>query len=166
MGVGKSTTARLLVHRLGWPLRDSDIDIDRLFGVTGAVIAAQHGVHELHRVEAAVLLGALASDTPAVITAASSVIEDPRCREAMSRRADVVALEAPDDLLDARRTAGDHRRAVDAGAFRALVARRRPLYAAAADLRLDATRSPSALADAIIHAFVPGSSGPAVPGAC
>jgi shikimate kinase len=166
MGVGKSTTAHLLVERLGRPLRDSDIDIARLFGVTGAVIAARHGVEELHRIEAAVLLGALAADTPSVITAASSVIEDPRCLEAMGRCADVVVLEAPDELLEERRTAGDHRRAIDPGAFRALVDRRRPLYAAAADLRLDATRSPSALADAIIHAFVPGSSGPAVPGAC
>jgi shikimate kinase len=163
MGVGKSTTAHLLVERLGWPLRDSDVDIARLFGVTGADIARRHGVEELHRVEAAVLLGALASETPAVITAASSVIDDPRCREAMGRCADVVVLDATDELLESRRSAGDHRRAIDADAFRALVARRRPLYDRAADLCLEATGSPSALVDAIIDAFATGVSGSAGP---
>lgn len=163
MGVGKSTTAHLLVERIGRPLRDSDLDIERLFGATGATIAREYGVEELHRIEAAVLLGALASETPTVITAASSVVDDPRCREAMGRCADVVVLDAPDALLEQRRAAGDHRRVVDADAFRSLVARRRPLYDAAADLRVDATRSPAAIADAIIDALgtaTPGSAGP------
>jgi shikimate kinase len=158
MRVGKSTTAHLLVERLGWPLRDSDIDIDRLFGESGAAIAARHGVQELHRIEAAILLGALASETPTVIAAASSVIDDPRCREAMQRCADVVVLDAPDEVLESRRTAGDHRRVVDADAHRGLVARRRALYSVAADLRLDSTRHPSTLVDAIVGAFGPGLS--------
>lgn len=165
MGVGKSTTAHLLAERLGWPMRDSDVDIERLFGVTGAAIATEHDVDELHRIEAAVLLGALASETPTVITAASSVIEDPRCREAMGRRSRVVVLDASDELLEQRRAAGDHRRGVDADAFRALVARRRPLYADAADLCLDASRSPSVLVDTILDVFETGTPGSAGPGA-
>lgn len=161
MGVGKSTTAEMLVERTGRPLRDSDVDIGRLFGVSGATIVARLGVDELHRIEAAVLLGALAAETPTVITAASSVIDDPRCREAMDRCADVVALDAPDALLESRRASGDHRRALDAEAFRSLVLRRRPLFAAAADLRLDATLPPPVLVDEIVRRF--GLAGAGIP---
>ncbi|MDH3756118.1 MAG: shikimate kinase, partial [Acidimicrobiia bacterium] len=35
MGVGKSTTAAALAAELGWPVRDSDADIDTLVGVSG-----------------------------------------------------------------------------------------------------------------------------------
>ena len=51
MGVGKSTVADAVAAALGRRHRDSDDDLHRLFTQTGAQLAADHGVEELHRLE-------------------------------------------------------------------------------------------------------------------
>jgi len=117
-------------------------------------VAEHHGVGQLHVLEAAVLLGALASEDPSVIAAACSVIDNRWCRDAMARRADVVVLDAPTEVIAARRHTGSHRRDIDSAAYAALIARRAPLLAAAADVRLDATETPQALAATIAETFV------------
>jgi shikimate kinase len=138
MGVGKSTVATAVSRALGRAVRDSDVDIETLFGRTGRAIAADEGVDELHRLESAVLLGALASDQPLVISAAAWVVEDVRCREALARRARVVVLKAPTDEVLRRIAAGDHRRAMDRRELEALAVRRRPLFDLVADTTVDA----------------------------
>ncbi|MEM9565426.1 MAG: shikimate kinase [Actinomycetota bacterium] len=140
MGVGKSTLAHLVGDALGRPVRDSDRDIERLFGRTGGDIAAADGVDALHDLEAAVLLGALADSAPMVIGAAGWVVEDRRCREALGRRATVVVLDLATDALVERLRAADenHRRTIDRDEVEALAVRRRPAYQEVADLWLDA----------------------------
>lgn len=150
MGVGKSTTAEAVGARLQRPVHDSDRDIERLLGMTGAQVVAELGVDELHRLEEAVLLGALARDEPAVICAAGWVVEDELCRRALRARATVVVLRAPVDELIRRAATEDHRRPLAAAEVEALAARRAPLYEAVADLHLDAMEPTERLADAIL----------------
>lgn len=150
MGVGKSTTARVLAESLQLPHRDSDDDLQRLFAVPGAELARSHGVDELHRLEAAVLLGALAADTPTVVSAAASVVEDPRCRDALARRATVIVLDAPLDVVSARIATGRHRRPMDRTELGRLAAQRAPLFAAVADIAVDATRDPAVIVAGIV----------------
>ncbi len=143
MGAGKTTLAHGLGQALGRPVRDSDGDIEALFGVTGRAIAATDGVDALHRLEEAVLLGALAESTPTIIAAAAWVVEDEWCRRALARRAWVVVLDADVDRLLDRFAPDDHRRAMERTELAALADRRRPLFETVADLILDGGTEPA-----------------------
>ncbi|MEM7271845.1 MAG: shikimate kinase [Actinomycetota bacterium] len=151
MGVGKSTVASLVGARLGRLVRDSDTDLQLLFGSTGATLAARHGVDELHRLESAVLLGSLAVDSPIVIGAAASVVEDGRCLDALSRLAETIVLTAPVEVLLARLPAGSHRRPVTAETLGRLAERRHPLYDSVATAIVDGNDRPSVVADRVIE---------------
>ncbi|MGI9595332.1 MAG: shikimate kinase [Acidimicrobiales bacterium] len=142
MGVGKSTVAEALAERLGRPVADSDRDIERLTGVTGRTYAEASGVPALHRLEAAVLLGALARPEPTVVSAAASTVEDPQVRQLLGRRATVVRLVADIELTIDRQRAGGHRRPMDPEELIDLAARREPMFSAVEDLRVDANRRP------------------------
>ena len=150
MGVGKSTTGKALAHELGWRYVDSDTDIERLMGCSGAEYAKRHGVPELHQLEAAVLLGALAAEEPAVITAAASTVEHPLAQGALPRRAVVVRLVLSRSETIARQAEGAHRRPMSRTELELLSDRREPFFEQLEDLRLDAARSTDQLVDAII----------------
>jgi len=154
MGVGKSTTARAVAHSRSLSCFDSDIDIETTLAMTGEQLAAAHGIDELHRVESAMLLGRLASTTPAVISAAAWVVEDERCRQALSHRATVVVLHADVDEIMRRAATGDHRRPMERAELTALVERRAPLFAAVSDLDVDAMLSTQELVD-LVNAKLP-----------
>ncbi|MFT5531314.1 MAG: shikimate kinase [Candidatus Poriferisodalaceae bacterium] len=149
MASGKSSVGRTVAERLHMKWRDSDTDIERLLGRTGADIADSEGVDALHQLESAALLGALADDTPAVIAGAGWVVEDPFCRGAMARRSMVFVLRAPVEILLERASAGAHRRDIDAAEYSMLAERRAPMFADAADLTLDAMLPFDANADII-----------------
>ncbi len=152
MGIGKTTLAKHLAQTLGRPLRDSDRDIETLFGQPGRDIAAADGVDALHELEAAVLLGALANPEPTVICAAGWVVEDERCLRALARRSNVVVLDlSTEALIERLAEAGDgHRRPMTAREIEDLAVSRRPLYERAADRWLDAGRSPEDLAAEVV----------------
>ncbi len=153
MGAGKTTVAGALSERLGRPVRDSDDDISRLWGVTGADLANQHGVPRLHEIERGLLLGALAVETPTIITAAASTVDDALCRDAMRRRAFVGVLQAPVDVLVERAAAGSHRRDIDVEEFAALARRRGDLFAEVSDLTVDSRRPIDELVAAVVAAL-------------
>jgi shikimate kinase len=138
MGIGKTTVGAALAAQLGRILRDSDADIEALFGVSGAAVAGDQSVGALHELERAVLLGALAHPEPLVIAAAASVVEHEPVRRALGRTALVVHLVAPIDVILARQSAGTHRRPMSRSELTALLERRRPHTEAIEDLRLDA----------------------------
>lgn len=153
MGVGKSTTARAVAEALGRPTRDSDLDLERTFGSTGADIAATDGVAHLHRLEAAVLIGQLAQTEPLVISAAASVVTDAACRQALARRAFTVVLIAPPERLVERARSGAHRRPISAEDYGRQLIERGPLLDQVADVTIDATQPADQVAALALDAF-------------
>jgi shikimate kinase len=139
MAVGKTTVARRLAARLGWPVRDSDDDLRAERGFSGRDLAATAGVGVLHRWESSHLRRSVASATPAVVAAAASVVEDPLCREALDGQF-VVWLRAPAATRADRMTSSGHRRSLGpdpVGTLATLDAERTELYEAVADLAVD-----------------------------
>lgn len=153
MAAGKTTLGRALADALDRRHVDSDDDIVERTGGTGRELAAGDGVAALHALEAEVLLDRLAErDEDLVVGAAASTIESEACRDALGACV-VVWLDLDAETSVARAVANDHRRAVSVDDAVALDIRRRPLFEAVADLRIDATRP----ADEIlteVHAFV------------
>ena len=137
MGAGKSTTAEALAERLGLPMRDSDRDIELVMGRTGADFGADGRVDELHRLEEAMLLGALALQRSHVVAAAGWVVESALCRHALARRACVVHLQVALDVLVDRIESGAHRRTITTDGLAAIERRRRPLFEQVADVTVD-----------------------------
>ena len=132
MGAGKTTTGQAIAARLGRAWRDSDVDIETETGLTVRALRDAEGVDAMHAREATQLLDSLASSEPNVVSAAASVIEDARCRDAlMSPDVAVVWLHAPPAVLAARfESADEHRPAYgeDPEAFLAAqAAQREPL---------------------------------------
>ena len=110
MGTGKTTAGRLLAARRGRQLCDSDSEIEAREGVTVRELQDRHGARWLHRLEATILLEALARAQPSVIAAAASTIDDERCRAAL-RGPGVVSvwLEAKLATLVSRYDSDPHR---------------------------------------------------------
>lgn len=156
MGAGKSTVAEALAAALDRPHRDSDRDLERRTGRSGARIASELGVEDLHRLEAAVLLCALSDDRPSVISAAGSVVEDATCRAALAQRAVVVVLEASVELLQSRVRWGSHRRPMPREEIENLLDRRSPLLTEIADLTLDADQPLEVLTGEILAFLAEG----------
>lgn len=141
MGAGKTVVGRALATRLGWTFDDSDSALERVTGETAREIDIRLGTSRLHELEADHLLAGLRAPTSRVITAAASVVEDPRC---------VTALEAPDVLvvllrasvetLVKRYDSSDHRPLLDADPetmFLAQLASRGPTLERLADYAVD-----------------------------
>lgn len=153
MGAGKTTVAEAVARHRGWPLRDSDADIEAAIGRTGRELAASDGVDALHRWEEQVLLDALALDDPQVVAAAGWVVESARCREAMARSAVVVWLRVGEDELRRRMAGGRHRRPLTPAELDAMVARRNPMMAAVADVVIDADGARDDVVAAVLAAL-------------
>ncbi|MEM8903473.1 MAG: shikimate kinase [Actinomycetota bacterium] len=147
---GKSTVADAVANRLGWPHLDSDDQLRSLIGRSGAEIVEADGIDQLHSLEEAVLLGALSLDERLVISAAAWVVESPVCRTALTRRATVAWLDVPVDVAIERAANSAHRRRIGRDELAELGARRRPLFAAVADVHLDATRPVVDLVGAVL----------------
>lgn len=139
IAAGKSTLATALAEELGRPHVDCDDQLRAVTGMAGAAIAAHDGVEELHRLEAALLLGALSLARPLVVSAAASTVESARCRTALRRRAFVVWLDVTADVAAARTQDGDHRRPIDGDELARLRSRRRHWFEEVADVRVEAT---------------------------
>jgi shikimate kinase len=153
MGAGKTTTGLALAARLGWPLRDCDVDLEDRTGSTGADLAASEGIARLHELEEQILVETLSMPSPLVITAAGSVVGSERARAALAP-ALVVWLDAPVDDLVVRMASSPHRRTLEGDAAARLFAERRADLESLADLRLDARVPTDRLVDRIVTALL------------
>lgn len=148
MGSGKTSAGRVISEALGVPLRDSDPCLQERYGASAAEIARREGADVLHEREAEHVLGELAGGEPKVVAAAAASVEDPRVRAAL-RRAFVVWVDAPDEVLAERMRSGDHRPGFDPGAMRA---RREAYFREVADLTCDVSvMSPEDVAEAVLR---------------
>lgn len=137
MGSGKTTVGRALAEALGRPHRDSDADIEAAQDRTAREIAAADGVDALHALELDHLVAALDAPTPAVVSAAASVIDEPVGRSALGRDDVTVVWLRIDPATAIRRAAGgDHRPSTEPLAAQA--ERRDPRFRSVADIEVDA----------------------------
>jgi shikimate kinase len=162
MGSGKTTVGRLVAATLGWPLRDSDADIEAREGRTVRELDEAFGTDAMHRFEAEALLAALASPEPAVVLAAASTVEDEACLGALRDPSLLVAwLRISAATAAARFASRAHRPRFgdDPATFLAeQAARRDPLFASVAGLTLSADdAAPDALAARIVAEADAGS---------
>lgn len=135
MAAGKTTVGKGIAERLGLDFVDSDEQIRALTGRDGARIADTEGVAALHELELQVFWDALNSRQPTVIAAAASVIGDRTVRDAL-KHASCVWVDAESEMLRHRRASAAHRREVTDEEVEQL-ARRDPLFASCADVRVD-----------------------------
>ena len=135
MAAGKTTVGKGIAESLGLDFLDSDDQIRALTGRDGALIASTDGVDALHQLELQVFWDAFNSPHPVVIAAAASVIEDPAVTDAL-RDARCVWVDAEDKTLQLRRASATHRREVTDEEAR-MLARRDPLFAGCADVKVD-----------------------------
>jgi shikimate kinase len=142
MGVGKSTVGRRLAEAWSWPFVDTDDEIERRAGRTVAELFAAVGEDGFRRLESDVLADLLAADDPHVISCGGGVVNQPDNRDALGRRATVVWLTAPEDVLVRRLGAGRERPLLGdrpGSTLAKLMDERRPFYEEAADHVVDTT---------------------------
>lgn len=154
-GTGKSAVAQLLAVRLGRPVVSMDAEIVRLAGCPVPEIVAQHGWPHFRDLESEVVRACAARDGQ-VLDAGGGVIERPENVTALRRTGRLVWLTAPVETIVARIGGDNQRPALTTGQsfteeVAAVLARRTPLYAAAADATVDTQhRSPAEVAEAIL----------------
>lgn len=141
-GSGKSTIGRRLAKVLGVGLLDTDVAIEQRTGRSIADIFATDGEQEFRRIEEDVVRAALA-DHDGVLSLGGGAVTSPGVRAALAGHT-VVYLEIS-AAEGVRRTGGNTVRPLLAGPdraekYRALMAKRAPLYRRVATMRVDTNR--------------------------
>lgn len=160
MGAGKSTAARILAGRLGRIFVDTDREVARNADMTILDIFDAEGEEGFRTRERQVIAGLSGRRDLTVAVGGGAVLDD---RNVEVLRADglLVRLEAPIEVLtDRLLRRGDPdpdeiRPLLEAydprEEFRRTAAEREDRYAAVADLTVDSTPSPEAVADAVLR---------------
>lgn len=141
-GSGKSTIGRRLAKALGVGLLDTDVAIEQRTGRSIADIFATDGEQEFRRIEEDVVRAALA-DHDGVLSLGGGAVTSPGVHAALAGHT-VVYLEIS-AAEGVRRTGGNTVRPLLAGPdraekYRALMAKRAPLYRRVATMRVDTNR--------------------------
>jgi shikimate kinase len=141
-GSGKSTVGRRLSKALGVSLLDTDVAIEQQTGRTVADVFATDGEQEFRRIEEDVVRAALA-DHEGVVSLGGGAVTSPGVCEALAGHT-VIYLEIG-AREGVRRTGGNTVRPLLAGPdraekYRALMAKRIPLYRRVATIRVDTNR--------------------------
>jgi shikimate kinase len=160
-GSGKTTVARALAGRLGWPWLDADAELERRAGKTIQQIFADSGEPAFRDLESAVVADLAGRDGQVIALGGGAVVRDQN-RQALAGRGKIVWLRAAPETLAARiaadPTTGARRPNLTGQGgldeIRQLLAQREPIYQACADLVLDAERhAPDNIAAEIAAAF-------------
>ena len=141
-GSGKTTIGRRLAKALGVGLLDTDVAIEERTGRRIADIFASDGDQEFRRIEEEVVRAALA-DHDGVVSLGGGAVTSPGVCEALAGHT-VIYLEIS-AREGVRRTGGNTVRPLLAGPdraekYRALMAKRVPLYRRVATIRVDTNR--------------------------
>lgn len=141
-GVGKSAVARRVAAELGAECIDLDAEVSASRGGQSVgSIFDEIGEDEFRHLETEALIEALDRTRPAVIATGGGIVERSRNIDVLRRRACVVWLTAPDDVIAARLRASSVRRPLLDGDLeenlRRLRARREPFYRDLADITVD-----------------------------
>jgi len=156
---GKTTLARLLAERLGWPWIDSDVQVEHRAGKAIARIFAEDGEPAFRDLEAAVIAD-LCRQGPLVLAAGGGAPLRPESRRAMRAAGHVVWLTARPETIHARMaadatTASRRPSLTDRSALDEIVlllSRREPIYRETAHLEIDTeNKTPEQLAEEILR---------------
>jgi len=159
MGSGKSVVGKLLASKWGRVAVDLDREVERLADVSVEVIFQRDGESAFRALEAEAVARAAASRKSAVIATGGGAILSEANVARMRDSGQVVWLEAPVKVL-LRRVAGSRRPLLKSGdaakTLTRILSDRRSRYAAAADVRVDASAgAPSAVAKKIAARLAP-----------
>ncbi|MBU4271920.1 MAG: shikimate kinase [Planctomycetes bacterium] len=155
---GKTTLAKLVAERLGWPWADSDDEVERRAGKSIARIFAEDGEPAFRELEAAVIADLCRRDRLVLATGGGAPLR-PESRRAMREAGKVVWLRAEPLAILARLEdddwTADHRPPLsDSGPVREIMQflqARTPIYQELADMVIDTdARKPDELAEEII----------------
>jgi shikimate kinase len=148
-GSGKTTVAEALAKRLGWPWVDADAELELRAGKSIKQIFDEQGEPAFRDLETAIVADLARRNCHIIALGGGAILREDN-RKALAGRGKMVWLKAsPEVLLD--RISGDattaERRPNLTGQgglaeIRTLLAARTPLYAASADLTVDAQRRP------------------------
>jgi len=143
MGAGKSSVGRSLQRQSGLARLDTDEMLAAEFGMSIAEIFEKHGEEKFRDAESE-LLRKLAPDRPAIIVTGGGIILRPQNVDLLKSVGTVVWLAADEAILFERAARRDHRPLLQKEnpreVFSKLFREREPLYAAAANIRIDTTR--------------------------
>jgi shikimate kinase len=137
-GAGKTTVAEAVAIRRGLPVRDTDLDVERLTGRTVADIFFEDGETAFRELEHAAVLTALA-EHEGILSVGGGAVLDPRTQEAL-RGHTVIFLDVR--IADASKRIGLNRdRPLLLGNPRAqwtqMMDNRRPVYTQVSVARVD-----------------------------
>ena len=156
MGAGKTTTGKLVAHRLRWNYKDSDADVEAATGLTVPELFARDGEPAFRAAEASVLTRACADESPTVISVAGGAVLSAENRRLIRSSGTVVWLRARPETLAARVGDGAGRPLLGDDPTEAMVRlfeERAPYYAEVADAVIDVEGLPAeVVADRVMAA--------------
>ena len=133
MGAGKTTLGGQVAQRLGRRFVDLDRELERKTGQTVPELFEQRGEAEFRALESEATVATLRNERPTVLALGGGAVETDEIREALREHALTVHVAVDAGDAWARVSDSDRPLARDEERFRALHARRQPLYAQAAD---------------------------------
>lgn len=137
MGAGKSTVARALVDKTGWPLVEMDEEIEREQGMTIREIFDRFGEAQFRDIESQFILH-LKDREPCVISCGGGVVVRPENTEYMKKSGRIVYLTAEPETVYERVKDNDDRPILrghmNVAYIAQLMEKRRDLYEAAAEI--------------------------------
>ena len=157
MGAGKSSVGRALAARLGCAFVDSDARIEADAGIDIPKIFATKGELWFRRTEERTIRTIVGEEPPGVLSVGGGAVESQKTRDFLRRHATVIWLEADPELLWARVSGSTRPLATDQDRFARRYDRRRPAYADAATVTIDAELPLEDVVDAV--AAVVGDAG-------
>lgn len=160
-GTGKSTVARLVAGRLGCGWSDADVLFEQEMGTSITDYFRDHGEESFRTIEAEILRRLLEGHVDVVATGGGVVLRESNRRLLREFGRPVFWLDASPAVIQERLAADPATTAARpalsaAGVLEevtAVLAAREPLYAASADVRIDAEATPQVVAERVVDAL-------------